>query len=295
MTGSVFSPDSLEANRRGQLSSSQERDLRDRLDRWRGWGPAVLLVTRGGLSKDLREGRVLSDEGAIMRKDDSTQGDHVGGPYVDRSIRIGNRQQGTRRFHATKEIFEFTPSLGMVRLYYLPRSRWAVNLERIDRPFAVEELASGTLQEHQQRMRSWMAGWRAADPIGKAERAADITALAREMEAYLPGHAPVPGSQGRRADPASLAAVLVGRWLSPLLTIDIRADGTAAVTGPLADSGAYRGTWSIGADGRLRTDVMGTPMIADAVVSASGDELTLVVGGHPFLGQPFRLRRSMAG
>ena len=122
-----------------------------------------------------------------------------------------------------------------------------------------------------------------------------VLANVESITLALPGHAPAPGSQGRRADPASLAAVLVGRWLSPLLTIDIRADGTATVTGPLADSGAYRGTWSVGADGRLRTDVMGTPMIADAVVSASGDELTLVVGGHPVLGQPFRLRRSMAG
>jgi hypothetical protein len=36
----------------------------------------------------------------------------------------------------------------------------------------------------------------------------------------------------------------------------------------------------VGADGRLQTDALGTPIIADAVVT--GNELTLVIDGDPW-------------
>jgi hypothetical protein len=64
----------------------------------------------------------------------------------------------------------------------------------------------------------------------------------------------------------------------------MRQDGT--LTARLPDGSDRQGQWSVDTSGRLHTDAMGSPMVADA--SLDGDELTLVLGKD----QALKLRRA---
>jgi hypothetical protein len=139
-----------------------------------------------------------------------------------------------------------------------------------------------------------------------------VAAAYQKYRSYLPGGAPLRGAPARPADPRSVAAALAGQWWNPGLTFLVRPDGTLTVTGrwvprlaaALADLGARSpargrgrarrrggpglpsgptartGTWTVGAAGRLQTDALGVPIVADVVIA--GNELTLVIDGDPW-------------
>lgn len=140
MTGLVFMPEALDANRGGRLGFDQRRALEAAVKRNAGGvlGGALRLVQP--LAKDVRADRVESIVGAVIKE---TGTDLI---YVLTSVFTGtrrvltptsyriwlaNHEFGNREFRSAQDIYEFAPMAGVVRLFYLPRSRWAVNLERL--------------------------------------------------------------------------------------------------------------------------------------------------------------------
>jgi hypothetical protein len=192
-------------------------------------------------------------------------------------IQVANREAGNREFRCSREIYEFAPDAGMVRLYYLPRSPWVVNLELLpDAP------AGNALGEEgpAQAVASWAAARKAHDEVGTAEALAQIAALRREQESAVPDAKP---ATGLPADPRALAEAIIGTWESPFLNVSLRQDGTFAAR--LPDGSDHQGQWSVDTSGRLHANVMGSPIVADASVDA--DELTLVLDD-----QALKLRRA---
>jgi hypothetical protein len=155
-----FPPDALEANRSGHLTAEQRDRMRPlaryarqssvigamifvvasammRLDRQLSM-PAVLRVPLAGvclviaaflllraiigadaLSRDLRHMKVQSTEGPI--------GKHRGGSTGRSGTRSYWFEVGDGTFRATRRSYDAAPDAGMVRVFYLPRSRRVVN------------------------------------------------------------------------------------------------------------------------------------------------------------------------
>jgi hypothetical protein len=263
MSGAVFSAEALDANRNGQLSAGQRRGLQAGLGRKHSGLAGLVGRAFDPLAKDLQAGRVESIEGAITKRAPQSE---FGGtaPIAYRyRVQVANRQAGNREFRCSKEFYEFAPDAGMVRLFYLPRSPWAVNLEFLP------DAPAGALGEQgpAQAAASWAAARKAHDEVATAEAAARIAALHRQQESAILKAQP---STQPPADPRALAEAIIGTWQSPFLTASLRHDGTFAAR--LADGSDHQGQWSVDASGRLHADVMGSPMVAGASVDA--DELT---------------------
>jgi hypothetical protein len=263
-TGMAFYPGgALEANRGGQLGAEQLTKLHAQLDGKHG---GILgAVARGidPMGRDVRDGTVESIEGAMTKH--TAQMEYG----TRRYIRLANRDVGQRQFRAPADIYEFAPDAGIVRLFYLPRSRWIVNLERLPDP-PVGDPSLGSLN-------SLGAEWNAArkdhDAVGQAEAMAKLGAMERELETYMPKDVP---PQAASPDPAALAKEIIGTWESPFGTVTFKQDG--AVIGRLATGMGGDGRWSVDADGRVRAEGMGTSVVVDATLR--GDELTLALDGR---------------
>ena len=144
----------------------------------------------------------------------------------------------------------------MVKLFYLPQTRWVVNLERL--PDAAVDVSQSGLAAS---VSDVLAG-SASDDVSAAEARAKAAALEHQMDAYLP-RTPPPARQPARAEE------LIGTWTSPFLTVSIQEEGTFATR--LPDGTDSTGRWSIDPDG------------------VEGEWLTLSIAG-----QPLKLRRSSA-
>jgi hypothetical protein len=290
-----FSPEDLPTNQTGRLTDNQARTwqliARDRRKAARSGaylagaigvvllianGPASKAATREGLgigcfgialvillasgrnalTADLREGRLDVVEGAIGKH--FVQGRGAGGStyYLD----IAERHLRTSR-----RSYEAAPDAGVVRAYYLPRSRRLVNLEHLpDRP-----LPTGS-DAPQQIVKTVINAIRRHDPVALAEARASAAAFAHAIE----GSAPPAANAAEANDSRPLAEVLCGTWTNPLITVTFAPDGAASVT---AMGGMRRvGRWSIDAGGRLLTDATGEMAPTDATVA--GDHLTITVG-----------------
>ena len=136
----VFLPDAVDANRAGWLGVQQCRELKGAMNRSAGRIVGVAIRRVSPLARDVRAGRVYSIEGTITKEVGTgflsllsnrlTGGQPTRGPASYR-IWIADRKLGNQEFRSAKNMFEFAPVAGLVRLFYLPRSRWAVNLERV--------------------------------------------------------------------------------------------------------------------------------------------------------------------
>jgi hypothetical protein len=129
MSGAVFSAEALDANRNGQLSAGQRRELQAGLGRKHSGLTGLVGRALDPLAKDLQAGCVESIEGAIRKRPPQSM---YGGtaPIAYRyRVLVANREVGSQEFRCSREIYEFAPDAGMVRLFYLPRSPWVVNLE----------------------------------------------------------------------------------------------------------------------------------------------------------------------
>ena len=133
MSDTVVSADGLDANRSGQLTVEQQHRLRDGLDRKHSGLTGLIGRAADPLVKDLKAGRVDNSEGAAT-KSTQTMGYGVGSAGVVYRIQVANRERGTQELRSPKDIYDVAPDAGMVRLCYLPRSRWVVNLERLPGP-----------------------------------------------------------------------------------------------------------------------------------------------------------------
>ena len=297
-------PEALDANRSGRLTDAQRQGL-GRYDRGRrkgilvfvpifavmgivilsAKGPAphasarpyagagclgaavvALLLAAGArdkLADDLRAGRVEAIEGAIAK----------------RSIVVGTTSStsnahfldvGRKSFEVTAGTYNAVPDAGIVRLYYLPRSRKVVNFERLpDRA-----LPPGALEAPWEVMKHLPAAMRSRSAVEAAEARATFAALVSAVAAeHARQMTPPPMSE---RDPRPLAEAIVGRWTSGRFTLELASDGTARL---VMGAGTERhGHWSVDADGKLHADAMGQQQVGDAWVV--GDTLTICAGGH---------------
>jgi hypothetical protein len=284
MTEVAFSVGALGANRPGQLSPGQLRDLHASV-RYRSKGLVRhLLHSHDAFARDVANGRVESAEGAITKKiwqPGDLTGESDAPPSYE--IWVASQLAGNQQFKSGQDFYDFAPSDGMVRLFYLPQSRWAVNFELLpDAPPAHRRLDEWV----QQNLLDQRAARQARDVVGEAEVRAEVRAEAAAIQRYAvgspAGHRP---AAGERLEPDALREAAIGDWASPMLSISIRNDGTLTAT--MASGATSSGRWSVDASGRVVTDVMGAALAIDA--SIAGDVLTLVINGRTL-----NLRRLLA-
>jgi hypothetical protein len=304
MTGTAgagpFPADALDANRQGRLTDAQRKTWRGVDRRWGGTvilmalvfaiagvfllagignapvsgslrmlagaaclvGAAVLayvsVLGGGQLTRDLRDGRVEAAEGAISRER-GVQGS-AGDPghaylHVD-----------GRRLVCTRTIYDAAPEAGIVRVYFLPRSRRVVNLERLpDRP-----LPEGAFENPSEVVGQVARELGSHDRERQAEAMATMAAM---KDAVAGPGSPPPAGQ---ADTRPLAEAIVGAWHGPLMNVTFAADGTA--TAAMATGMHLAGRWSVAGDGKLHLTGMGEDMVTEA--SVAGDALSLVMDGE---------------
>jgi hypothetical protein len=298
----AFYPDWLEANRRGELSDAQRRNFRAwaNSNRRSALGMAGFLlagavlvgffasatappVTRAvitavallfsvfiglraivgfdALTRDVRTGRVQSVEGAIGKR-----GSPSSRPDPTRTQLL---QVGGQTFQVGPSIYKDAPDAGYVRLYYLPRSRKFVNLERVEREPAPElQGVTGLLNS--------LGTLKRADGVQEKDeiRAQMADAMDRLSVGFTDSRRLAP-EEAR--DPGPLGELVIGSWSNEMMTVTFRKDGTVAVR----MGGMEReGKWSIDAAGRLLSNITGEQEAADARVS--GDQLTISQGGTGF-------------
>jgi hypothetical protein len=230
-----------------------------------GWGfvaaAAMFLVAPAfdPLLADVRDGRVETVEGAIGKRRVQSSGKTALSRYY---LRIGGRQ--LRTFLSD---YVAAPDAGYVRAFFLPRTRYLVNLERLPNP----PLPSGP-DEARDMFGRLARALVTLDPVASAEARASAAGLIDAGRAIIePSDSPSGPAAG-----GLVRRSLVGRWTHPLFTITLAEDGTATVTTMLGATQA--GHWSVDSQGRLLTDVTGTMEPTDAALD--GDHLTIQLEGR---------------
>jgi hypothetical protein len=229
---------------------------------------AVILVVRalsGGdsITKDVRSGRVDSVEGAITKRQvtsDGGRGSSETSFYLDVS---------GKRLDVSRAGFEAAPEAGWVRLYYLPASHHVVNLERLPDP-PQPELTPASAQAMGQSM---LNSLRSHDESTIAEGRAQAAAMGSQFRAQAQQAAVPPPPEQRDARP--LAEAIIGSWTSPFISVTFAADGT--VTSTLPNGRQMAGQWSIDAQGHLHAAIAGHDNVGEAWVVSN--TLTVSEGG----------------
>ena len=219
------------------------------------------IVGGDALTRDLRHMKVQTAEGPIGKRRGGSTGRSGRRAYL---FDVGD---GTFRA-ASRRSYDAAPDAGIVRVYFLPRSRRVVNLERLpDVAFAPgttpkEMVASlgAAVRSHNRR--------EANEIRAKMAPMADAVAAARDVSA-------TPPPLGNR-DPRPLEQAIMGTWRSPILTVTFNADGSISAT--MLGGMQRRGRWSVNRAGRLVSDVTGHEGAAEAWVV--GDELTIATDGQ---------------
>ncbi len=310
MTDAAFSVDALQTNQSGQLTPEQRDHWRARSGGGRrsevsialavaviglvvafAPGPAkdstikpiigiVCLVIAVGLivrsltgadpiTRDVRAGRVESIEGAITKHVvmASESGDNS---YY---VHVANETDGDQRYRTSHALYEAAPDAGFVRVFYLPRSRRAVNFERLHSA-APSEVTPGSAVE---AAREFLAAGGTRDPVQTAEaraHAADMVDQIKQDTFAVPDELP--------PDSRPLGEALLGSWTNAFATVTFSEGGTVRAT--LPGGRQQSGRWSVDAGGHLVAEVLGSTQSVDAQVS--GDELVV-----SWEGQPVRFRR----
>ncbi len=172
----------------------------------------ILLANHDALSADVRVGRVESVEGAIAKR--VARGRTWSSFYLE---------IGRRRLQVSRGGYAAAPDAGIVRAYYLPRSRRVVNLERLPDP----ALPTGP-DAAPQIIAGLISALRSRDPVAVAEARARAAALLDAIRGAVP------------SGPATrlTADELYGSWANPLVTVTFGRDGVATLAtsgGPLVD------------------------------------------------------------
>ncbi len=240
-----------------------------------------LLHGNDAFARDVADGRVGAADGAITKQAfGASAANALSSAPLSLWVFVASQEGGSQKFCCDQRFFDRAPDAGLVRLYYLPRSRWAVNYELL----ADAPRPAGEPLEHRvrQSLLDRAAARRSTDPVSKAQVRAEVAAIQREAASYRAGPDQLAGSW---QPPEQLRQAVIGDWTSPFLSVSIRADGT--LTAAMARQPARSGRWSLDSAGQVHTDVMGSPMVIGA--SVAGDVLTLVLNG-----QGLNLRRSRA-
>ncbi len=311
MTSSATLPlyaDALSANQAGRLEDGQRRALTSMARSYRknelvfagiltiigvlvltGTGPksgtieqpligiGALVVAAGlvyralslgdSLTQDVRAGRVEQIEGAILKSRFSTGSSTSNSTnyFID---------VAHKRFSVARDTYEAAPEAGVVRVYYLPRSKKVVNMEHLaDRP-----VPEGALDSPMAAMQALTHGLKSHDSVERAEAAATAEAIGmaekKRMEEMV-ASAQTPAPPGPR-DTRPLAEAILGTWHNALMTVTFAGDGTASVIAALGGH-QQKGRWSVDGAGKLHADAMGHEQAADAWIT--GDALTISAQG----------------
>ncbi|HEY3884642.1 MAG TPA: hypothetical protein VGL62_05505 [Vicinamibacterales bacterium] len=216
--------------------------------------PVILMIANhDALSADLRDGRVESIDGAIAKR--VVQGRAWSSYYFDID---------RRRLEVSRSGYDAAPDAGIVRVYFLPRSRRVVNLERLPDP----PLPAGP-DAARQIVANVIAALHSHDPVALAEARARAAAFADAIKGPAIGSGATTHLQ---------AAELYGSWTNPLMTVTFARDGAAT----LVTAAAQRtGHWTVDAQGRLLTDATGT--LQPLAAWLDGDRLWISVEGRAVL------------
>ena len=301
----VLAPDALEANRHGELSDAQRRGFGNQARYHRksqlqfagialviavlvgGFASstapiltralitiialaiAAVLVVRSvtgadALTRDLRSARVEFVDGAIGKRT-------IGGGRARNTYFL---EVGDRQFVVARGTHDLAPDAGYVRLYFLPRSRKVVNLERLPDPRYQNAMPQDLAREIRspEVLRTLGAAMHSHTVRETNEARATLAAMAGAMQAaFAPQPAPPPGAR----DPRPLGHAIIGTWTNGFITISFFADGrvSADMMGRTQD-----GHWSVDANGHLVADVMGQARAAEAWIA--GDQLTISADGE---------------
>jgi hypothetical protein len=262
VTDLVFTPDALDANRRGQLTPEQAKAVRNSIDnKHSGVTGLVAAAAERAASprgRDLAEGRVESVEGPFRKRWWQNPGRIAGAHY---RFVIETRETGKQEYVCWGDMYEWAPYAGTMRLYYLPRSKLVINVENLS-------TGEATPQAFQQASDDYQAAREEGDKVAKAEALAEVGGVAQAFERAVPEDA---ASLDMHSDTGSLAEAIVGSWKSPFGDLTFREDGI--VSARMGDGSNFEGKWSVDAAGHLHADIMGTAMDAEAALK--GDQLTL--------------------
>jgi len=209
------------------------------------------------LTRDLREGRVESTEGAIGRR---RQGN-------GRARATYYLEVGKRSFRVSRGTYDSAPETGYVRVFYLPRSRKIVNIEPLPDPAVPANLSARTM------FTSMKEAMLSGDQVRRNEARAELGAIGHAFEAMVDSSPAA--SSTPAADPRPLAEAIVGTWTSPVVTVTFTANGVVTIR---VFGTERRGRWSVDGGGRLQSDVMGQMGTADARVH--GNQLTVALDGR---------------
>jgi hypothetical protein len=270
VTDPVFTPDALDANRRGELTPEQAQSVRKGIDdKHIGITGRVAAAAERAASprgRDLAEGRVESVEGPC-RKRWFQNNDLIARPHY--RFVIETRETGKQEYVCWRDMYEWAPQAGTMRLYYLPRSKLVVNVENLS-------TGEATPEAFQQASEDYQAANEAGDKAAKAEALAEIGGVAQAFERAVPEDA---ASLDMRSDTGSLAEAIVGSWKSPFGDLTFGKDGI--VSARMGNGSNFEGKWSVDAAGHLHADIMGTAMDAEAALQ--GDQLTLRMDGQALI------------
>ena len=270
--GFAFMPEALESNAAGQLTDAQRAMFKHGSWMMR-WLPA--------LTGDLRRGQVRAIEGPI-RKTTLTD-------LAQSTVGTGTRRHylevnGQSFDVPSTTVWEAAPEVGYVRLYYLPHSHTAVNLERLPAP-PVESSQRAVLGSVTDAMASAL---RPALTKRGAARKAEDAAHADAVLRAATGAGNQPASTSAPGSAVPLDEDVVGKWSSPFFNVEVRADGSLSIQSS-PQGGSQDGQWSIGPDGRLRVRFAGDAASDELVTefAVTVDQLSLKLDG-----QWFTLQRS---
>lgn len=219
------------------------------------------LFMSDSLTKDLRGGLVEPVEGAIGKR-------HMSG----RETTFYYFDVAGKSFEVGSTTYNAAPDAGYVRLYVLPRSHKVVSFERLpDRP-----LPEGALSSPTEALGAVATMLRSHDSVQVAQARAELATIKNsfELDKAIPTTSAVPPPADQR-DPRPLAEAILGTWQTGPISMTFLPDGTVVATLGFRHQ---RGNWSIGPDGRLRSDAMGRDQTADAWVS--GDTLSISEDGQ---------------
>ena len=295
---SPYPADALEANRRGALSSTQVKNLRNFAGSRRKGGLqfAAVLTVIGVLvgffasPTASHAARVLIPLGCFLIAAFLIVRFLGGGDPIVRDLRagkvesvegaIGKRrvptehhalhylQVGDSEFSCGSATYEAVPDAGYLRLYYLPQSRHIVNFELLpDAPVAASSVSIGGVAK------SLGAAVKAHSPRERNEARAQLAGMAHAMQAAFAAPDAPPPPEAR--DPRPLAQAILGTWSNGFVTVTFFSDGRVSANMMGKDR---PGRWSIDAAGHLHAEAGGQQMSGEAWVS--GDKLIVSADGR---------------
>lgn len=217
-------------------------------------------IASDSLSRDLSRGVVASVDGAILKNVRSSGGRPSSSSYY---IHVAGKN-----FDVPRSVYQAAPEAGIVRVYFLPRSKTMVNLEQLpDRP-----LPAGVASSPTEVVQALATGLRSHDLTQEAEAMAQMATLKKSIDQAAAAIAPPAGE----LDPRPLAEAIVGTWQTGPISVTFAAGGTMTTTLPTGQG--QPGHWSVDSGGQLHAQFGGHDQVGEAWVA--GDTLTIKEGGE---------------